>query len=170
MPWRSTESATLDDHENFASWVAPHLGSLRALAAREVDASAADDVVQEALVRAWQRRSTYNADRGSTRAWLVGILLDRARRHRVRRPKPVPHLPDVDTQPGVASAQRLDVEAAVRQLPPRQRQIVTLHYLADLPVTEVGALLGVSAGAIKAQLSDARARLRQIMEDDHEPR
>lgn len=62
----------------------------------------------------------------------------------------------------------MDVEAAVRRLPPRQRQIVTLYYLADLPVVAVGELLGVSEGAIKAQLSDARSRLRQILEDEHE--
>ncbi|MEP6851318.1 MAG: sigma-70 family RNA polymerase sigma factor [bacterium] len=59
---------------------------------------------------------------------------------------------------------RLDVEQAVSALPRRQRQVVTLHYLADLPVNEVAAVLGISPGSVKSCLHDARTTLRTTLE------
>src|SRR6185503_10336599 len=106
-----------------------------------VGPSAGSDVVQEALLRAWRRRSSFRPELGTARAWLVAILLDQARRHRLRslrrlRPAGRPELA------GPPSADRIDVERAVARLPRRQRQVVTLHYLADLSVAEVAAVLG----------------------------
>ena len=54
--------------DGFDAWVAPHLPLLRVLAAREVGDADADDVVQDALVRAWRRRHTFDPGRGSVRA------------------------------------------------------------------------------------------------------
>ena len=154
----------------FDAWVAPHLSMLWALAARTVGAAAAEDVVQETLLRAWQRRETYDPARGSARVWLVAVLLDRARRHRVRGRWPSAGVGDTDSATAVtASSDRVDIEQAVRRLPPRQRQVVALHYLADLPVTEVASLLHISEGAVKAQLFDARRNLRQALEADYDP-
>jgi RNA polymerase sigma-70 factor (ECF subfamily) len=59
---------------------------------------------------------------------------------------------------------RLDVEEVVRRLPRRQREVVTLYYLADLSVAEVAHLLGISVGSVKAHLSDARSALRARLE------
>jgi RNA polymerase sigma factor (sigma-70 family) len=144
--------------DDFAAWVTPHLGLLAALAVREVGAADAPDIVQEALVRAWRRRSTYRADRGTPRAWLAGVLLDQARRHRVRRR--VPPTPPDGRDAGDPAADRLDLERAVSALPRRQREVVTLHYLADLGVDEVASVLGISVGSVKSHLHHARARLR----------
>lgn len=66
--------------------------------------------------------------------------------------------------------ERLDVDAAIRALPRRQREVVTLYYLADLSVTDVAAVLGISAGTVKSQLSDARARLRASLQELREER
>jgi RNA polymerase sigma-70 factor (ECF subfamily) len=148
---------------SFDAWVAPHRAVLLALAWRQVGSAAAEDVVQATLVRAWQRRSTFDPARGSVRGWLVGILWDRCRRYRTRMLRRADPWPDQDGA-GADPEQRLDLERAVRGLAPRQREVVVLHYLADLPVTEVAGLLGISEGAVKAQLFDARARLRAILE------
>lgn len=147
----------------FESWVSPHLGALAALARHEVGGDVAEDLVQETLLRAWRRRATYDPARGSVRAWLVAVLLDQARRHRTRSARrPLTALPDTwDATTDYAG--RLDVESAVRRLAARQRQVVVLHYLADLPVGEVAKLLGISDGAVKAQLFDARANLRRVL-------
>jgi RNA polymerase sigma factor (sigma-70 family) len=152
--------------DDFAAWVSPHLAVLAALAVREVGSADAEDVVQDALVRAWRRRSTYRQDRGSSRAWLVGVLLDQARRHRVRRrPATVFSRDRAGRTEPVSPADRLDVEHAIRALPRRQREVITLYYLADLSVFEIGQLLGISAGSVKSHLHDARARLRVALEE-----
>jgi RNA polymerase sigma factor (sigma-70 family) len=151
-----------DTADGFAAWVTPHLGVLRALADRQVGLSAGADVAQEALLRAWQRRDTFDPHRGTVRAWLVSILLDRARRHRTRRPGPPPGVvPDAVEAP---HPDRIDVERAVVRLPRRQRQVITLHYLADLSVAEVAAVLGLSESSVKTHLGAARSALRTRLE------
>jgi RNA polymerase sigma-70 factor (ECF subfamily) len=57
------------------------------------------------------------------------------------------------------------VRAAVRRLPVRQRECVTLHYLLGHPVAEVAELLGISDGTVKTCLSRARARLASQFEE-----
>jgi RNA polymerase sigma-70 factor (ECF subfamily) len=150
--------------EDFAEWVRPHLPVLAALAAREVGAADADDVVQDALVRAWQRRSTYRPNRGSARAWLCGVLLDQARRRRLRHPRATRLAGEVGAA-GSAPDDRLDLERAIRSLPGRQRQVITLHYLADLPLAEIAIALGISVGSVKSNLHDARSALRSRLEE-----
>lgn len=148
--------------ESFDHWVAPHLRVLAALAAREVGPDAAQDVLQEALLRAWQRRETYDSSR-SLRAWLVAVLLDQARRYRVRRLRPGPAFVEPASD-GLPLEARLDMERAVRSLPRRQRQVITLHYLADLSVADIAATLRTSESAVKSNLRDGRKALRTLME------
>lgn len=57
------------------------------------------------------------------------------------------------------------VGAAVAELSPRQRAVVALHYLDDLPVAEVADTLGLSDGAVKYHLHEARGRLRGLLGD-----
>lgn len=149
--------------DSFAAWVGPVLPVLRAIAVREVGDSEADDLVQEALIRAWRKRSTFRQARGSVKVWLVGILMDRARRGRARR-RDLPSAERREAAAGPDASDRLDVEMAVRQLPVRQQQVVTLFYLADLSVVDVAAALGIQPGSVKAHLSSARATLRQLLE------
>ncbi|WP_196073350.1 RNA polymerase sigma factor [Nakamurella alba] len=146
----------------FAAWVRPHLAVLSGLAVREVGPADAEDLVQETLLRAWQRRSSYRATRGSERTFLVMILLDKARRARTRAHRD-PDQPLVHTGP--VDADGVDLERAIAALPDRQRQVVTLHYLADLPVQDVARLLGISPGSVKSSLFDARAALRPLLEE-----
>jgi RNA polymerase sigma factor (sigma-70 family) len=152
------------DPAGFAEWVSPHLGVLSALAIREVGPNDADDVVQDALVRAWRRRLTYRAERGSPRAWLVGVLLDRARRRRTRAARPLrqQHVAGDGAVPDALV--HLDIENAVRALPRRQREVITLYYLADLGVDEVADLLRISSGTVKSHLHDAREALKIALE------
>jgi RNA polymerase sigma-70 factor (ECF subfamily) len=152
----------------FDAWVAPHLPVLRAVAVREVGAVDAEDLVQDTLVRAWRRRSTFDSQRGSPKTWLVAILMNLARRGRLRarahdrvRDQVMPDPGGPDTTTGGV---RLDVEAAVRGLPRRQREVVTLFYLADLSLSEVATALHIAEGSVKAHLSAARAALRNRLE------
>lgn len=163
---RSDEAVTGMDEVGFDQWVAPHLAVLRAVAVREIGPSDADDLVQDALIRAWRRRSTYRVERGSAKAWLVAVLLDQLKRRRLRarpfRAMRVHSIADRDMGSSVES--RVDVEDAIRRLPRRQREVVTLFYLADLTVEDVARVLGLKEGSIKSHLFDARTALRAALE------
>ena len=119
--------------DEFADWVRPHLPALHRYAARRVGAAHADDVVQEALLRAWRRRTTYDASRGDPLAWLLGIVRDRSARH-LRRTRPV--LPEVEVAVPTTPAD-LDLERALAGLTRRQRDVVDLYYFVDLDVATV---------------------------------
>ena len=64
------------------------------------------------------------------------------------------------------------VVAALRRLPEAQRRVIVLHHLLDLPIAQIAAETGVSAGTLKARLSRGRAALAtilgtQLQETDH---
>lgn len=153
----------------FGDWVAPHLPAMMAVAVLGVGTSDAADVVQNALLRAWRRRDTFDQERGTPRVWLMAVLFDQLRRYRVRgtgrgMPAAFTSVTAVDG-PEVSVGRRVDLDNAIRALPRRQRQVVVLYYLADLGIDEVARLLGIAPGSVKAQLSDARHRLRSALED-----
>jgi RNA polymerase sigma-70 factor (ECF subfamily) len=149
-------SATADQ---FGLWVAPHLRAMTLLAIRLTSPDDGDDVVQEALSRAWTRRHTFDPARGSPAAWLLAITADQARRLRSRR-RPVPSV----AAPAPAAERDLDLEAAVRRLPARQRLAVDCFYFVGLSVTETASVMRCSEGTVKSTLSDARHRLRSLLE------
>lgn len=60
--------------------------------------------------------------------------------------------------------ERLDVEMAVAQLPARQRLAVDCYYFVGLTVDQTAAVMGCAAGTVKSSLSDARDRLRKLLE------
>ncbi len=132
------------------------------LAARLVSHSDAEDVVQEALVRAWRRRSTYDAARGSELAWLLAIVADRARRHRTR-PRAALSLVEVATTP---SPRDLDLERALGLLADRQRLAVGLYYFVGLDVPTCAQVMGCAEGTVKATLHQARGRLRGLLAEE----
>lgn len=160
-----TERGTPAD---FARWVEPHLSVLARYAARQVTADDRDDVVQEALIRAWQRWSTYDGSRGTPVAWLIAIVADRCRRHRTRHARSTPTgglLELVEQQEAQAPAD-VDLERALAALSRRQRQAVDLHYFVGLDVATVAEVMGCAPGTVKATLHQARARLRELLGDD----
>lgn len=126
------------------------------------DLTEAQDVVQEAFARALARPRGL-ADVDNPEAWLrtvaVNVVRRRWRRRKLLdaillRDRPTTQL--VEAAPG---PERADLREALAALPPSYREVVVLHYYADLPVDEVAALLGVPAGTVKSRLSRARAAL-----------
>ncbi len=151
-----------DTAEAFAAWVRPHLPAMSRLAARLAPEGDRDDVVQEALARAWRKRPQYDAARGTPSAWLLAIVADRARQARRRRPMA---WLSTDMPGRVRSADdRLDVEYAVSRLSPRQRLAIDCFYFVGLSVADTAAVMGCSEGTVKSTLSDARERLRPLLE------
>jgi RNA polymerase sigma-70 factor (ECF subfamily) len=148
--------------EAFTDWVRPHLPAMARLAARLAPTGDRDDIVQEALTRAWQKRRQFDSSRGAPSAWLLAITADRARQARRRRPdawllaEVAGHVRSTDD--------RLDVEVAIARLPPRQRLAVDCFYFVGLSVADTAAVMRCSEGTVKSTLSDARTRLRPLLE------
>ena len=152
------------DGAGFVEWVRPHLPAMARLAARLAVGADRDDIVQESLTRAWIKRSQYDGSRGSASSWLLAITADQARKA-ARRLRPVAELEDHDsaeTRPDVDA--RLDVDHALTTLAARQRLAVDCYYFADLSIADTAAVMGCSEGTVKSTLSDARARLRSLLE------
>ena len=136
------------------------------------DLAEAEDVVQEAFVRAMANPKGFDA-LDNPEAWLRTVAVNRARTRARRR-----HLADRllrrEQQPTVALAgaadDRVALVAAMRTLPWAQRETLALFYLADLPIAEVAATLGVPVGTVKARLSRGRAGLAALLvtEDPNE--
>jgi RNA polymerase sigma-70 factor (ECF subfamily) len=163
------DGSTARSRAEFDDFAAPHLATMRRAAVVAFPAGDPDEVVQDALLRAWQRWSTYRPERGSPRTWLVAITAERARRARVRaRPLLLVELDTGGTEPSRAWADGLDLRDAVRALPRRQREAVLLHYYVGLPIAEVAELMRCAEGTVKSTLSDARANLAKALGDHDE--
>jgi RNA polymerase sigma factor (sigma-70 family) len=149
------------DGDEFAEVVEPHLPQLLRVAERLGGFANRDDIVQEALINAWRKRASFDPHRGSVSGWLLAIVADQARKSWRRRlsilRRDVPG-PDRDEE------DHLDIEGAVRRLPPRQRLAVDCHYFVGLTVAETAAVMRCSEGTVKSTLSDARSNLRPRLE------
>jgi RNA polymerase sigma factor (sigma-70 family) len=154
----------LEASDAFARWVSPHLTAMGNLASRLAGSASRDDVVQDALTRAWRKRHLYDADRGTLRTWLLAIVADRARRVRQRR-RPDGAL-DESNAPTIQAVDgtTVDIERAVASLPPRMKLTVDCVYFVGLTIAETAIVMNVSEGTVKSTLADARAKLRTRLE------
>ena len=126
------------------------------------DLHEAEEVVQEAFTRAagrWHRLREYDLPELWVRRVAINLATDR--RRRVRRRLAV--LAQLDAEAAAVvppiSVDGLAVAAALATLPRRQRQVVVLHYLLDLPVREVARQLSMPVGTVKSRLARARSAL-----------
>lgn len=127
------------------------------------DQAQADDLVQEALIRAFTRPLRVprpGAAEAYVRVIMVNLFIDGARRHS-RWSRVAPLLPRVDMTPDLADqvSERDAMLTALRSLSPRQRACVVLRHYEDLPVAKVAATLGVGEGTVKRYLSEAMSHL-----------
>lgn len=130
------------------------------------DLAEAEDAVQEAYVRAWQRWGRLTRE-GDPLPWVrtvaVRLAISTWRRTRNRLLAHFRHGPQADLPE--LSADRVALIGALRELTPEQRQVVVLHHLLDLPVEQVARETGASNGAVRARLSRARKVLGERLAD-----
>lgn len=135
------------------------------------DLGAAEELTQEAFAVAYGRRARL-ARTDSPEAWLRTVVVNLARK-RFRRKVVLDRIlrrthatPPPDPPP---PGEHFDLHVAIRALTAEYRSVVVLHYLADLPVDEVAALLDIPVGTAKSRLARARAKLatRLSAEVDH---
>lgn len=134
------------------------------------DFAEAQDVVQEAFVRAWDHRAQL-ARADHPEAWVRKVAwrlaVSRWRRARTglrawRRHGP----PDDVPAPGIENAALV---AALRQISDEQRRAIVLHHLCDLSVEQVAHETGVPVGTVKARLSRGRNALAALLADSDLP-
>jgi len=126
--------------------------------------SEAEDIAQDALLRAWRRRSTLReADRRNQ--WLATIVRNEAFRLHARvRPDPIA---TIEAQEGaedarvVATVERADLHAALKALSDKDRQLLELRYGEDLTQAAIARRLGIPEGTVKVRLHRARKKLRR---------
>jgi RNA polymerase sigma-70 factor (ECF subfamily) len=149
--------------EEFGEWVRPHLPVMYRLAARLAPNADRNDVVQEALARAWLKRHQYDAGRGTPAAWLLAITADQARKA-LRGRRSTAELPEVAAPLGRGADELVDLYRALRRLTGRQRLAIDCTYFVGLTIAETAAVMRCAEGTVKSTLADARAILRSLLE------
>ncbi|MFH8367666.1 SigE family RNA polymerase sigma factor [Streptomyces sp. NPDC018031] len=152
------------DFDQFYTATAKRLVS--AVYAATGDLAEAEDAVQEAYARAWQRWDRLIAE-GDPTPWVRTVALRLAvsswRRARNRMRAHLRHGPPGDL-PDLAP-DRVALVHALRGLKTDQRTAVVLHHLLDLPIEQVARETGVSEGAVRTRLSRARKALGSHLGD-----
>jgi RNA polymerase sigma-70 factor (ECF subfamily) len=131
------------------------------------DHAAAADAVQDAFMEA-HRRWAYVSELDDPAGWIRRVAINRLSNHRrnlLRRRRILSAVRIVDTC--TLSERDIDLQRAIRRLPPRQRMALCLHHLAGYSIAEVAMMLEVAEGTVKSALFDARTKLRdQLTVDD----
>jgi RNA polymerase sigma-70 factor (sigma-E family) len=126
------------------------------------DREDAEDIAQEACIRACQRWRRLT-DGGYAEAWTAHVTtnlsLDRWRRRR----SALRYLQNSPRPSDPIAADRVDLHRALATLPQRQREVVLLRYVADLPEQEVARQLRCSTGTVKTHASRGLAALRAAL-------
>lgn len=134
--------------------------------------SEAEDVAQDALLRAWRRRSTLR-DASRRKEWLGTIVRNEAfRLHARMRPDPVAEIESkegAEDEQLVSTVERADLHAAIDRLDERDRQLLHLRYDEDLTQQAIARRLGLPDGTVKVRLHRLRHKLRRVMAEVSEP-
>jgi RNA polymerase sigma-70 factor, ECF subfamily len=133
----------------------------------------AEDVVQEAFARAlarWPGVAAYDQPDAWVRKVALRLAIDSTRRVRrtarlTARIAANPYHADYDPLDPLPSTR---LTAALLRVPLRQREVLVLHYLADLPVEAIARDRGLSAGTVKTRLAAGRRRLEQELSNHGE--
>jgi RNA polymerase sigma-70 factor (ECF subfamily) len=137
------------------------------------DHQAAEDIVQETLLRAWTHPEALEPDRGSTRAWLFtvarNLIIDclRARRSRPREINAnrlsedwVDSIPDTSPDAYERAIEAIQLAEVVDTLSPERRSVLVETYFRGASVAEAAKTLGVPPGTVKSRTYYALRALR----------
>lgn len=137
------------------------------------DRAAAEEVTAQAFERAFRKRRSFRASRGSEEAWLFGIARNAALDELRRRKRRAALEGDPEDVHAVAPDEHADralrreaVRAALGRLEPREREVVALKFAGGLSHEEIARVLGISASNAGTRLHRALEKLRRDCNED----
>lgn len=130
----------------------------------------AEDVTQEALLRAYRALATYDPS-NSFRTWLFAILVNRCRTSLLQRNRYVRRVVTdeaalqtaVSSDEATATELRIEIERAVAMLEPDQREAFLLKHVEQLGYDEMAAVTGAGVSALKMRVKRACERLQELL-------
>jgi RNA polymerase sigma-70 factor (ECF subfamily) len=161
----STPRGHLDGNDDGWEWSEAHRVCLRLAYRYASNPSEAEDIAQDALLRAWRRRSTLReSDRRNQ--WLATIVRNEAFRQHARvRPDPTSTIEQQEgeeDQRVLATVELADLHAALGRLSERERELLEMRYQEDLTQAAIAEKLGIPEGTVKVRLHRARNKLRRV--------
>jgi RNA polymerase sigma-70 factor (ECF subfamily) len=167
-------SAVAGDRAAFEELIRLHGPALHRYARRMTrDADAVYDILQETFIAAWRQIGTFRGE-STVRTWLFTICARKVvDSHRVKRAipiddrliEPVDPSPTSDPFASVSNEEFLDaLEAALGELPPRQRSAWLLREVEELTFPAIGTILDLSPDSARGQHHRARATLQQRLQ------
>jgi RNA polymerase sigma-70 factor, ECF subfamily len=164
------------DAEAFATLYDRHSRAAFSLAYRMMgERQASEDLTQDAFLKVWRGASSYRADRGSVRTWILSIVhnrgIDQIRSQASRRrtqekiealaPRSQPSEAFAET---LRNSQREQVREALNTLPSEQLKILKLAYFSGYTHVEISDLLGLPLGTVKGRMRLGLKKIRDYFE------
>jgi RNA polymerase sigma-70 factor (ECF subfamily) len=154
------------ERADFDALIGPHLdaGYRTALAILR-DPDAAHDAVQEASFKAWRKLNQLHEGKPA-RPWFLTIVANQCRSERRRHWWSVIRMPDVEPARTDAETDSIDINRELAKLPREDRLALFLYFYLDLPMEDVGTVLGLSVAGAKTRVYRAARKLRPGLELD----
>jgi RNA polymerase sigma-70 factor, ECF subfamily len=164
------------DLEAFATLYDRHTGAVFSRAYRMMsERQAAEDLAQDAFLKVWRGASSYRAERGSVRSWILSIVynrgIDQLRSYAsLRRAQDKIEASPLRAQPSEpfaetwSNSQRDRVREALNTLPSEQLKILELAYFSGYTQVEISELLKIPLGTVKGRMRLALKKLREYFD------
>jgi len=136
------------------------------VAYRVGDGVHAEDITSEVFERALRYRKRYDDRRGSPISWLIGIARRVIVDHVTSEHAHTAEIPELGFEHGFEDqiATRLELRAAVQELPERDRELIALRFGADLTGTQIARILGLRTNTVEVALHRALTSLRRSLQ------
>lgn len=158
-------------HESFAAAYAQHLPAVSAYLSRRIERRFVEDLAADVFAVAWSKRESVAA--GEELPWLYRIAANLIANHRRRQSSAASFLASLRPADSAPSAEDIviadqSLASAWKRLRPRDREVLALALLEDLPVGDIASSLGISANAASIRLHRARKVLGDFLAEVHE--